>query len=540
MTQLSFMHAVDAALTTGFPCGSWWWPAWKAGDPLPPGWRPPVPGADNPKPRLPAGSPPGIACDGDEIDIEIAKALDAWRPAGMSSPFVGIYETRRLACGAAWARLEAWDAGLSHATVRGGIIEWGYVPGAGELVALDGQWTRIPEEEGPDPQWTETWKLGDAIPPGLMPPVGGEVLPTWYYSHDGMRDEQIAMDVWQAVWDGNHPGAPFPFENVTETHVLPDGALWACLTAVHDGGLSHVTLRDGVLEWTEAPGAGLLVYAADTRTWGRLPAKETWDAEAAAWVPKASSTEAVSAPPDAEALKTSASAPPDAEAIDTSASAPSDVDPEPAVPAVAPLPSGGIQAFLHAHNLATNFGWKTLAGSLSRTTPGDVRNAVAGNIAGGSLSDANARTLLACIEATDPPADVVTEVAPEAEFPDVDPVYGTRRAPPPPPDFMEELARKQAEGRARRQEAWRPLEALADAGLAQLPTFVTDRTYLLPPASDSLMLWYDPNFGRPKDVSLWIIGPDVDPDILTRIESILGVTARGAATSIRLLEVAPP
>lgn len=522
MVQLSFMDAVDAALTSGFPCGSWWWPAWKAGDPLPPGWRPPVPGADNPKPRLPAGSPPGIACDGDEIDIEIAKALDAWRPAGMSSPFVGIYETRRLACGAAWARLEAWDAGLSHATVRGGIIEWGYVPGAGELVALDGQWTRIPEEEGPDPQWTETWKLGDAIPPGLMPPVGGEVLPTWYYSHDGMRDEQIAMDVWQAVWDGNHPGAPFPFENLTETHVLPDGALWACLTAVHDGGLSHVTLRDGVLEWTEAPGAGLLVYAADTRTWGRLPAKETWDVEAAAWVPKASSTEAVSAPPDVEV-------------IETSASASLDVAPEPAAPVAALQPSGGIQAFLHAHNLATDAGWKTLAVSLSRTTPGDVRNAVARNVAGGSLATANAEALLARLDAAESPAEVVTE----AEFPDVDPVYGTRRAPPPPPDFMEELVRKQEEARAQREEAWRPMKALVNAGLAKMGQLNETRARLLPPASDGLMLWYDPSVGHPKEVSLWITDPNVDPDILTRIEGILGVTARGAATSIRLLKADP-
>lgn len=157
MTQLSMMAAIDAALTTGFPCGSWWWPAWKAGDAIPPGWRPPVPGADCPKPRLPAGSPPGTACENDEIDMEIAKAIDAWLPDGMEVPFIGIHETRRLACGGAWARLEACDGGLCHATVRDRIIEWGRVPGAGALVALEGRWTRLPAEEAWDEE-AQDWK----------------------------------------------------------------------------------------------------------------------------------------------------------------------------------------------------------------------------------------------------------------------------------------------------------------------------------------------------------------------------------------------
>ncbi|KQO61816.1 hypothetical protein [Methylobacterium sp. Leaf88] len=534
MSQLSMMPAIDAALTTGFPCGSWWWPAWKAGDPLPPGWRPPVPGADNPKPRLPAGSPPGIACDGDEIDVEIAKALDTWVPDGLESPFIGIHQTRRLACGGAWACLEALDGGLSHATVRHGVIEWGHVPGAGALVAWEGttEWARLPAGEawdeeaqawGPHLHWSLTWKPGDVVPPGYTPPIAGEALPGWQASHGGTLNENIVSDVWAALWASHPPGVPFPLEGFVETHVFPDGALWASMVAITDGGLCHVTLRDGQIEWSEAPGAGMLVWREDTSTWGRLPAKDAWDAEAQAWVPKASSIEAVSAPPDVEA-------------IETSASASSDVDPKPVAPVALPLPSGGIEAFLHAHNLATNAGWEALANSLSRTTPGDVRNAVARNVAGGSLAAVNAEALLARLDAAEPPAEVVTE----AEFPDVDPVHGTRRAPPPPPDFMEELVRKQDEARARREEAWRPMKALVNAGLAKMGQLNETRVRLLPPASDGLMLWYDPSVGDPKEVSLWITDPNVDPDILTRIEGILGVTARGAATSIRLLKADPP
>jgi hypothetical protein len=155
------MDAVDAALPYGFPCGSWWWHAWKAGDPLPPGWRPPVPGADNPKPRLPAEASPGDACQSDEIDMEVAKAVDAWRPDGMANPLIGIHETRRLACGAAWARLEAWDGGLCQATVRDGLIEWTRVPGAGALVPLEGRWTRGPAEEAWDEE-AQDWKPATA------------------------------------------------------------------------------------------------------------------------------------------------------------------------------------------------------------------------------------------------------------------------------------------------------------------------------------------------------------------------------------------
>ncbi|TXM95073.1 hypothetical protein FV223_02040 [Methylobacterium sp. WL116] len=314
-----------------------------------------------------------------------------------------------------------------------------------------------------------------------------------------------------------------PYTDVSETHVLPDGALWACLSAKHDGGLSHVVLRDGEIEWSEAPGAGLLVWKEDTKSWGRLPAKDCWDAEAEAWVPKAPSTEAVS-----ETL--------DVEDPEAATSAPSDVSAEPVVPEAALQPSGGIQEFLHATHLATDASWKSLAETLDRTTPGDVRNAVARHVAGGSLSAGNAASLLAILDAAEPPA----EVAPEAEDDDYDPVDGSRRPLPPPPGFMEELARKQADVRSRREEAWRPLQALVDAGLARAGQYARDRGYLLPPASDGLMLWYDPNFGCPSNVSLWITDGEPKPEILARVEDILGVTARRGATSIRLLEVDKP
>lgn len=512
MTQLSFMDAVDAALPHGFACGSWWWHAWKAGDAIPPGWRPPVPGADYPKPRLPAEAPPGAPCENDEIDIEVAKAVDAWLPDGMGTPFIGIHQTRRLACGAAWARLEAWDGGLCHATVRDGLIEWEHVPGAGALVALDGRWTRLPAEEARDAHWTEP---GDAIPPGYTPPIAGEVRPGWDASHGGMRDRQIVSDVLEVLLGRFPPGIPFPWEGVVETHRYPDGAVWASLRAVHDGALSHLTLRDGVLEWSEAPGAGLLTYARETRTWGRLPAKKTWNAEALA---------AASALPDVVVPEKEPSALPDAEAIETSASAPSDVEPEPAVPVALPLPSGGPAAFLHAHNLATDTGWKGLADSLSRTTPGDVRNAVARHVAGGSLSAANAAALLACIEATEPPAELVTE----AEFPEVDLVDGSRPVLRAPDDFMENLARARAAAAIDRAKEFCLGRALVEAGLAEWKEGGV-KPVLMPPASDVLHLhWQQPMHAAHKHRLLLLDDTSPDHPVVRRVEEITRLRARPA------------
>lgn len=463
MTQLSMMDAVDAALPHGTACGSWWWHAWRDGDAIPPGWRPPAPGTDYPKPRLPAGSPVGTACEGDEIDMEVAKAVDAWLPAGMVAPFVGIHETKRLPCGGAWACLEAWDRGLSHATVRDGLIEWGHVPGAGALVAWKGttEWGRLPAEEawdeeaqawGPRLHWSLTWKPGDAVPPGYTPPIAGAALPGWQASHGGTLDENIASDVWAALWASHPPSVPFPLDGFVETHVFPDGALWASMMAITDGGLCHVVLRDGQIELSEAPGAGLLVWMEDARTWGRLPAKDRWDAEAEAWVPRTASTEAVSAPADVEALETSASDLPD-------------VAPEPAAPAEAAEEGGS-----------------------------------------------------------------------EDEFPDVDPVYGTRPVPPAPPDFVEKLLRTQKAARIARWELWKPMDALEEAGLATIrrrgqqgTNFFHCHIELAPAVSDLMTLRYSQRSGIPNDVTLQLLpGADPESEIVRQVEAILGLTAQPA------------
>ncbi|KQP79205.1 hypothetical protein [Methylobacterium sp. Leaf117] len=532
MTQLSFMDAVDAAPAHPTSHGTWWWHTWTQGHILPPGWRMPAPEAHVPRPRREAVVLPGVECT--DADLDIAKAIGKWLPPGMPSPIVGIHEMRRAEDGTIHACLEAFDGGLGHVSVRDGVLTWGHVPGAGALVPQEGttEWMRLPARESWDAEtqdwvlnWTATWKPGDAIPPGLTPPVAGEALPTWYADYDGVVDEQVASVVWLALLDSQPPGVPFPFGAVAETHVLPDGALWACVTVAHDGGLCHVVLRGGQIELSEAPGAGLLVWREDARTWGRLPAKDAWDAEAQAWVPRAASTEAVSAPPDVEVIETSASDLPDVAPV--------------AAPVAALQPSGGIAAFLHATHLATDASWKDLAVSLSRTTPGDVRNAVARHVSGGSLSAANAAALLARLDAAEAPAE---DVAPEAEVPDVDsdvdPVYGTRPVPRASPDFLEKLLQKHEASRRARHERWKPLEALEEAGLATIKREGERGTKsfqchiaLAPAVSDAMTLWFSQTGGYPENVTL-LLAPDTDPDseIVRSVTAILGmgVTVRPA------------
>jgi len=139
----------------------------------------------------------------------------------------------------------------------------------------------------PHVRWTETWRPGDVIPPGISPPVDDGV-PWRRWVHGPEYDGQVASDIWEAVYASlplETPAIPFPFYGFVETKRLPDGAAWGCLEAVHDGGLSFVMLRDGVLEWEDTPGAGALEYDEGTGTWTRLPAKERWDEEAQDWVP---------------------------------------------------------------------------------------------------------------------------------------------------------------------------------------------------------------------------------------------------------------
>ncbi|TXM91069.1 hypothetical protein [Methylobacterium sp. WL116] len=223
MTQLSFMDAVDAAPPHPTSRGTWWWHTWAQGHILPPGWRPPARGAHVAKPRREAVVLPGVECT--DAEPAIAKAIDTWLPPGMPSPIIGVHETRRAEDGTIYACLEAWDGGLSHVSVRDGVLTWGHVPTTGALVQREGtmEWDRIPAGEAWDVEaqdwglrsvWSVTWKPGDVVPPGRLPPVAGEVLPGFPSCHDGMVDEQIATVVWMALAERNTEGVPFPFEDV--------------------------------------------------------------------------------------------------------------------------------------------------------------------------------------------------------------------------------------------------------------------------------------------------------------------------------------
>ena len=231
--------------------------------------------------------------------------------------------------------------------------------------------------------WTDTWVLGDAVPPGLAPPAPDdpEGLPRFYRFYADDYDPEIHAEVWQAVQDSipaTLPEIPFPFSGLIETARLPDGARWACLVAYLDGGLSHVTLRDGELAWANAPGAGKLIWAEGTRTWERLPAWDAWDEEAGRFVPKGSTPKATSAPPDVEA--------PGAASAET-------VAPEP-VPAEAPLPTGGPGEVVNALLLANDANWQRLVADVNRTTPAEIHRAVRRHVLSGDLSVPNARAIL--------------------------------------------------------------------------------------------------------------------------------------------------